>query len=51
MKRTFTPEQIDSVRGLSEAIEAALRLPGEIGWGDDNVVRQRPGATSRAGEA
>jgi hypothetical protein len=43
IKRKFTPEQIQSVRGLSEAIEAALKLPDEIGWGEERSVGRRAG--------
>lgn len=31
----FTEEQIRSVRGLKEAIEATSALPAAIGWEDD----------------
>ncbi|NIX75274.1 hypothetical protein [Microvirga terricola] len=35
IKRTFTPEEIQSVPGLSKAIEVAKTLPDGIGWGND----------------
>jgi hypothetical protein len=41
IKQTFTPEQIQSVRGLSEVIEAAMKLPDEIGWGDGPLLHKR----------
>jgi hypothetical protein len=41
IKQKFTPEQIQSVRGLSEAIEAAMKLPDEIGWGEEPPLPKR----------
>ena len=33
--RTFTREEIAAVEGLDAAIEAVYKLPGSLGWGDE----------------
>jgi hypothetical protein len=45
IKLKFTPEQIQSVRGLSEAIEAAMSLPDEIGWGEEPPLHEPSGSS------
>jgi len=36
--RSFSPEEIKSVQGLSQALEAARRLPDAIGWGEEQSI-------------
>ncbi|MDF2812793.1 MAG: hypothetical protein K0S56_3824 [Microvirga sp.] len=47
----FSPEKIASIRGLSEAIEAARKLPAAIGWdyGEPRVMSNRPGRKEASG--
>jgi len=33
--RGFSPEEIESVRGLAQALDAARKLPDAIGWGEE----------------
>ena len=33
--RTFTREEIAAIEGLDDAIEAVFKLPGSLGWEDE----------------
>ncbi len=50
IKQKFTPEQIGSVPGLSGVIEAALKLPDEIGWGEERAMPRRTRKRAEAGK-
>jgi len=46
--RDFTPEEIKSVKGLAEALEATRKLPEAIGWGEKETVRSQPSRNAKA---
>jgi len=45
--RGFSPEEIKSVKGLAQALDAALKLPDAIGWGEEHGDRSRESAKTR----
>lgn len=46
--RSFSPEEIKSVKGLAQALDAARKLPDAIGWGDEHAVRSQVSRSTRS---
>ena len=43
--RSFSPEDVEAVRGLGQALEAARKLPDAIGWGEEEENPEAYGAS------
>jgi hypothetical protein len=46
--RSFSAEEIQSVKGLAQALHAARELPDAIGWGEEHTVRSRVSGNMRS---